>query len=177
MDNAKTCCFTGHRSQGLPFGFDEERPACKQLKALLHQEIERLITECGVTHFISGMALGIDQIAAELVLELKKSYPEITLECALPCETQAARWSIAQRERYYTIVSRCDVETLLQTSYTADCMQKRNRYMVDQSRFVIAVWNGRPSGTGSTVRYAKEQGKQLIIIDPNTINTNQYVQS
>ena len=177
MNQKLTCCFTGHRSQGLPFGFDEQHPAYRKLKAQLHQEMARLITECNVGHFISGMALGIDQIAAEIVLDLKESYPEITLECALPCETQTVRWSIAQRERYYTIISRCDVDTLLQTAYTADCMQKRNHYMVDQSQFVIAVWNGRPSGTGSTVRYAKEQGKQLIIINPNTMDTNQNVQS
>ncbi len=51
-------------------------------------------------------------------------------------------------------------------NYTSDCMLKRNRYMVDNSDIVIAVWDGRSgSGTGATVNYAKKQGKKVIIIE------------
>lgn len=60
MDTKTTCCFTGHRPQKLPFKFDEQHPDCVRLKKLLRQELVRLITEAGVTHFITGMALGID---------------------------------------------------------------------------------------------------------------------
>lgn len=49
-----------------------------------------LYTVDGVTHFIAGMALGIDQICAGIVLELKQEYSTITLECAIPYEEQAA---------------------------------------------------------------------------------------
>ena len=84
----KTCCFTGHRPKSLPFGYDEGAEGCKRLKALLTESIEKQITENGVTHLISGMAMGVDIYAAEAVLELKEKYPHITLECAIPCETQ-----------------------------------------------------------------------------------------
>ena len=50
-------------------------------------------------------------------------------------------------------------------------MQKRNKYMVDNSQIVIAVWNGKPSGTANTVKYAREQGKTVIVIDPQTLET------
>jgi uncharacterized phage-like protein YoqJ len=133
--------------------------------------MKRWAMEKGVTHFISGMALGVDQICAEVVLELKARHPEITLECAFPCETQAVRWSESQRERYYRIAEQCDKETMLQHHYDKDCMQKRNRYMVDSSDIIIAVWNGKPSGTGNTVRYAQEQEKTVIVIDPQTLET------
>ena len=56
----KKCCFTGHRPKSLPFGYNEEEPSCKKLKELLSENIERQITENGVTHFISGMAMGVD---------------------------------------------------------------------------------------------------------------------
>jgi uncharacterized phage-like protein YoqJ len=161
-----SCCFTGYRPQSLPFGFDEQKPACVRLKEVLRGEIERQITENGVTHFITGMALGIDLIAAELVLELKKQYPNITLESAIPCENQAIKWSDAQRERYYDVAAKCDKETMLQKPYTKDCFQRRNQYMVDSSDFVIAVWNGNPSGTGQTVRYAQSKNKTITIINP-----------
>ena len=119
--------------------------------------------------FISGMAQGVDMYAAEIVLELKEQYPQITLECAIPYERQAVRWPAALRERYFSIAERCDKETMLQRQYTRDCMKKRNQYMVDCADVVLAVWNGEPSGTGQTVWYAKEKGKLVWRIDPATL--------
>lgn len=138
-------CFTGHRPQSLPFGFNESDERCVALKKIIRDEIIKLIEEEGVTHFISGMAIGVDMYAAEIVLGLKASYPGITLESAIPCETQAAKWNEALRDRYFDIASKCDKETLIQHHYTADCMHKRNRYMINQADFVIAVWDGRPA--------------------------------
>ena len=162
----KTCCFTGHRPQSLPFGFNENDARCAALKKALREQIIYLIEKENVTHFISGMAIGIDMYAAEIVLDLKKSYPGITLESAIPCETQPVKWSEALRERYYNIAAQCDKETMLQTHYTPDCMDKRNKYMVDQSDVIIAVWSGSPSGTGKTVTYGLSKGKPVIVIDP-----------
>lgn len=47
-------------------------------------------------------------------------------------------------------------------------MMKRNKYMVDNSDYVIAVWNGKPSGTGNTVRCALNGKKEVYCIDTNT---------
>ena len=49
-------------------------------------------------------------------------------------------------------------------------LRKRNRYMVDHADFIIAVWDGRSSGTGKTVTYARgRNGKAIIVIDPVTL--------
>lgn len=95
----KKCAFTGHRPQSLPFGFNEADERCIALKQKLRDEIIRQIEENGVTHFITGMAIGVDMFAAEIVLGLKSAYNGITLECAIPCETQAEKWSEALRDR------------------------------------------------------------------------------
>ena len=48
-------------------------------------------------------------------------------------------------------------------------MLKRNRYMVDHSSFLLAVYNGAArSGTGATVNYARKMGREIIVIDPLT---------
>ena len=164
----KTCAFTGHRPQSLPFGFDESDKRCTSLKSVMRDQIVALIENEDVTHFITGMALGVDMYAAEIVLDLKSKYPHITLESAIPCETQAIKWSVASRERYYNIAAKCDKETMLQREYTPDCMDKRNRYMVDHADYILAVWNGCPSGTGNTVRYAHKKGKTIIVIEHHT---------
>ena len=142
------------------------------LKEELRKQTINLIENENVTHFISGMALGTDLMAAEIVLDLKVSYPGITLESAIPCETQAVKWTVSQRERYYDIAAQCDKETMLQSHYTPDCMDKRNRYMVDHADFILAVWNGKPSGTGRTVTYARGKNRTVIVIDPVSLAVN-----
>ena len=169
MENL-TCCFTGHRPQSLPYGYNEQDPQCIKLRMVIWKLMNKLIKENLVTHFISGMALGIDQMCAEMVIALRDKHPKVTLECAIPCEEQAVKWTEPQRDRYFWIAERCDKETLVQHHYDKDCMQKRNRYMVDSSEIVIAVWNGNPSGTGNTVRYAQEKGKTIFVIDPETLS-------
>ncbi len=168
--NEKTCAFTGHRPQSLPFGFDEADRRCRKLKKVLKKQILGLIKNENVTHFISGMALGVDMYAAEIVLGLKVRHRGITLECAIPCGDQSAKWSKAMQERYARIISKCDKKTLLQTAYTPGCMDRRNRYMVDNADLLIAVWDGGAGGTGNTAGYALRQGKPVIVIDPLTLS-------
>ena len=43
----KTCAFTGHRPQNLPFGFNEEDDRCIDLKKTLREQIINLIENEG----------------------------------------------------------------------------------------------------------------------------------
>jgi len=117
-------------------------------------------------HFITGMALGTDMYAAEIVIELAKSNSDIKLSAYIPCRNQSEKWSFLQKRRYDKIIRRCNDIVVLEEAYTQDCMQKRNRIMVDKSDCIIAVWDGTPSGTGSTVKYAKYRNKNIILINP-----------
>ena len=164
-----SCCFTGHRPQNLLCGFNESHPICLKIKYQLRRLIIGLIKKKNVTHFISGAALGVDMWAMEIILELKKQYSNITLEAAVPCRSQPNKWNIELKEKYKKLLSKCDKITILQEHYTNNCMIKRNKYMVDKSDFVIAVWNGTwTSGTGSTIKYALYFEKPVYYID--TIN-------
>lgn len=161
----KTCCFTGHRYKSFNFEHNENHEDCINIKKRIKEEIINLIENHNVNHFISGMALAVDQWGAEIVIELKEIYPNITIECALPCETQAKYWNEKQRNRYYDILSKCDNEVYISTNYTHDCMIKRNEYMIFNSDFVIAVWNGQKSGgTYNAIKYTKKTNKKLILI-------------
>lgn len=166
-----TACFTGHRPQSLPCGSSETHSACLKIKSQLKRLIIDLIKQKNVTHFISGMALGVDTWAAELVIELKKEYPNITLEAAIPCRSQSDRWNEAAIERYNRLLLMCDKLNLISEQYTADCMMKRNMYMVDNSDYIVAVWNGKPSGTGKTIKYALKIDKTVYCIDTITFKT------
>ena len=67
----KTCAFTGHRPKGL--GYPELDERCAALKEKLRALIIRMIEEEGVTHFISGMAQGVDMYAAEMLMYGKEA--------------------------------------------------------------------------------------------------------
>ncbi len=119
----------------------------------------------GVKTYLSGMALGVDTWGAELVLKLKPQYPQMQLIAVLPCETQAIRWSAAQRERYYNILAACDKEVFVSRQYTSDCMLKRNRYLVNHAAYLLAAYDGGDKGgTAYTVNYAKQKGREVMII-------------
>lgn len=159
----QACCFTGHRPQHFPWKYNEGDLRCVMLKYRLKREIVNAIKQDGIRHFLTGMALGVDIWAAEIVLSLRKQWP-ITLEAVIPCKGQDIRWHSESQERYRSILNQCDNVILLQEGYTPDCFQRRNQYMVEHSNLVIAVWNGSPSGTGNTVAYAKCRGKQVRTI-------------
>lgn len=123
------------------------------------------MTEYGITNFISGMALGVDLDFAETVLKLRNDFP-ITLECAIPCPNQTLNWDVKDKLRYDSILKRADNVKLVSERYTAECMLKRNRYMVDKSELIIAVFNGiKKGGTWYTINYAKKENKVIVLIE------------
>jgi uncharacterized phage-like protein YoqJ len=174
-DKQKTCCFTGHRPTKLPFGYYEDGPDCLRLKVRLYCEVDRM-RENGVTVFLTGMAQGMDMIAAEIVLDIKKAYifDDVRLVAVVPFEGQADRWGQANRARYSRILSKADEIVTLQKLYTDDCMLARNRWMVDASSHMIAVFNGREGGTKYTVKYAIKQGLDVVVIHPDTLKRKQF---
>lgn len=160
-----TCCFTGHRPSKLPWGTDEGDPRCAALKRRLTDAVEAAYAE-GFRHFITGMALGCDLYFAEIVLRLREQRPDVSLEAAVPCPTQADGWPPADRRRYRRILDRCDYETVVQDHYSPGCMQRRNRYMVDHSALLIAVYDGVSGGTRHTLEYAIRQKVPFLDIPP-----------
>ena len=129
------------------------------------RELEGLYRR-GFRHFISGMAQGCDLYFAEAALALREQYPNLTVEGAVPCPTHADRWRSDQRSRQQDILARCDLETLVQQQYDRFCMLRRDRYMVDRSAAVLAVFDGTPGGTQYTLNYATDKKLEIILLDP-----------
>ena len=164
MERETTCCFTGHRPDKLPWRDDEKDPRCVALKERLTAAVEEAYDK-GMRHFICGMARGADFYFCEAVLALRERRPGVTVEAALPCEEQAARWKERDRNRYFSLVAQCDYETMVQHHYDKGCMLRRDRYMVDRSAMIIAVYGGVLGGTMYTLAYAMKKGLEVNILD------------
>lgn len=157
----ESCCFTGHRPGKLPWGYNEEDPRCLALKRRMADAVAAAY-EQGYRHFLCGMAQGCDLYFCECALALREERPDVTVEAAIPCPTQADAWPAAQRERYDRLVSSCDFETLVSARYTPSCMQRRDRYMVDHASLLIAAFDGTAGGTRYTVEYAMRRGISVV---------------
>ena len=161
-----SCAFTGHRPHKLSWKYNEADSRCVALKAVLMEQITRLV-DTGMTAFYSGGADGVDCWAALIVLELRKRNPALRLHMLLPHEGQADKWSDSAQERYHLILKQADSIEYVSHEYYDGCMLDRNHRLVEVAGSLLAVYNGEwRGGTAATVRYAKRLGKKIIILDP-----------
>lgn len=165
VPRSKRVAFTGYRPQKMPFGFDETDERCIDFKKRLRDTIENFIWQ-GYQHFISGGAMGMDMFAAEIVLELKTQYPQITLEMVSPFDDQAAKWKTEYQQRHRRLFQLADMTTAIGHEYTKSCIFARNRYLVNNADMLLAAYDGQPGGTEMTIRYARQQGIQVCCIRP-----------
>lgn len=170
----KALCFTGHRPHkldGYNFRSEGNLKMLLKLRALICRYIERM----GVNTFVSGMALGVDMWSAQIILALKeKKYPHIKLVCAIPCIEQYKKWSEDDARTYHEILKQADeVYYVSNEPYTAWCMTDRDKWMVDNVRHVLAVWNGdTDGGTWQTVKYAVKRQRPITQLHPKTLEIN-----
>lgn len=145
----KKCCFSGRRN----LSSEQEELAVSKLK----KEIEKLINE-GYTHFTSGMAKGIDLIAAKIVIEQKKKNKHLILEAAVPYEGRL-------KSKDDEVLNEADSVYIAEQEYSPQCFFKRNQYMVDNSDLLIAVWDEiKSGGTYYTIKYAKQKNKIVTVL-------------
>ena len=163
----QTCCFTGHRESKLPWRSYESDARGLRLKQRIYDVVEAVYAD-GIRHFICGMANGCDLYFLEAVLLFRRDHPDVTVEAAIPYAGQAEHWREELRARYFALLEQCDCKTVVQQAYSGGCMMRRNRYMVDQSRVLIAAYNGEPGGTMNTMLYAMRRGLNVIEIPVET---------
>ncbi|GAB6118959.1 SLOG family protein [Dysgonomonas termitidis] len=151
----KTIAFTGHRMNRI---------------RIEKQELSGLITAAviyfylkGYKVFLTGMAEGLDLIAAEEVLKIKEHYPDIELHCIIPFAGQSDRMNPEDKLRYNAILSAADYEIYLSEKYYDGCFLRRNDYLVDNSTQLIAYYDNVPKGgTYYTVKNALRKGLEVF---------------
>lgn len=100
---------------------------------------------------LSGMALGVDQWAANVCINLG-----IPFDAVVPFQGQESTWPDSSISYYrYLLTKARRVEMLSPGPYSPALLHKRNRWMVDHADAVLAVWNGdMEGGTYRCLEYA-----------------------
>jgi uncharacterized phage-like protein YoqJ len=169
MNINRAWCFTGHRPNKL-YGYDKYDDDNVTIRNILMEQIIYCIENYNAKYFISGMALGTDMWAAEIVIELRKSYPDIKLVAAIPFIDHKESLLPESQIEWQKIIDEANlIHYVNKGKYNSICLQKRNEWMVDNSIGQIAVWDGSKGGTYNCVQYAKKMDKvNAIVINPKT---------
>ena len=147
----KTCCVTGHR--------DIPAEQVGHIKKSLEQEVDRAISD-GFTCFISGFADGVDLLFAGIVAERIAKNPALKLIAAIPYQKRLD--TLKKSERTKALIDLCTEIYIAAEDYRPSVYAKRNRYMVERSDRVIAVYDGREKGgTVGTIRLTYIMKREL----------------
>ncbi len=160
----KSLCFTGHRPEKLMKQYDENSDYILDIKAQIKKYVISSIND-GYDSFYSGVARGVDIFASEIVLELRKEYPNIKHIAVIPYLNQSLKWNDDWKMRYEKVIINSDIKLVLSQNYYNGCLWDRNEFMIENSHRVIAVYNGGHNGTYNTINLAKKYGKELVLIN------------
>jgi uncharacterized phage-like protein YoqJ len=158
---------TGHRPWPKLGGYNDKTNKSSQIKDILKKCFLQGKPSC----IVSGMALGVDQWAVEVALELG-----IKVVALIPCLAQDCKWPPSSRTKYVDMLVLIQaaggtIEYVTKEPYSSTCMAARNKRIVEYSTEMLAIWDGSGGGTGSCVRLAKQAGKPITIIHPATMET------
>ncbi|MDQ2096752.1 MAG: SLOG family protein [Tychonema bourrellyi B0820] len=136
-----TAMITGHR------WFDYNIPIHKLITMAVNQ---------GVTHFLCGMALGTDQVAAECFISRGLKWTAV-----IPSADQDKLWKPRERSHYRNLLEQATKRVTLYKEYSPGVMQARNLWMVKRADICLAVFSGDPHGVGggtaTTVKMARDR--------------------
>lgn len=116
---------------------------------------------------VSALAAGADQLFASLVLERGGN-----IHVIIPCRDYETTFTVsADLDRFRLLISKAQkVTTLNNSEPSEDAYLEAGQWVVDNSDFLIAVWDGQPArgkgGTADVVQYAVCRGVEVKVIWP-----------
>lgn len=150
---------TGHRPPKVG-GYQTPNRVFEAIMRSMDEMFMRLMP----THVYTGMALGVDQWAADLCI-----VNSIPWTAVIPFEGYESRWPDESKEIYRRLMRQATTRRILAPEppegANVDVMiRNRNRYIVREAEALMAVWNGEAhSGTGQTITYATQLQRPIYM--------------
>lgn len=136
------CCFAGHRKL-------KEKD---MLINIVYEKCYDLAYEYGVREFWVGNYGEFDKLAANAVRKLKKIYADIQLNLVVPYLTKEIKNHRLQYDKDYDniIIAKLPMGTPNRYKIIFS-----NKYMIDNSKYLIAYVENRFGGAAKTLEYAR----------------------
>lgn len=127
--------------------------------------LDALVASEGVTEGYMSLAVGADQMYADLLLRRSLPYSVV-----LPCERYEDTFSETERDAYRFYLSKArSVVTLGFALPSEEAFYEAGKDVVRRSEVLIAVWDGLAAkglgGTADIVRFAQSRSKRVLHID------------
>lgn len=123
--------------------------------------LKKLFAELKPSCVITGMALGVDQWAAEIC-----AANGIPFVAAIPFHGQEGKWPEHAQKRYHALVQKAHRAWVISPGpYDPAKMHIRNHWMVNSCNLLVAVYDGSPGGTGACVGYAEKIGRSIHLLE------------
>ncbi len=150
----KTCCFTGHRS--VP-------PEISAAILKRAETVIRRLYDRGYRYFGVGGAVGFDSQIAQLLFRLRKNvFQDIRVILVYPFEGYTKLWTAEQQWDHRQSLALYDKTVCVSDTPGRETFLARNRHLVNGSSVCVCYCVDESSGTGYTVRYAREKGLEII---------------
>lgn len=139
-----SCTFCGSHDAG------------EEIRDSLRQAVLLLIEENGVDSFYIGNHGRFDSMALSVVRELKEEYPQIVYSVVLA-------YLPGKRENYksYSESETCYPEGL-EMAPMRFAISYRNKWMVNNSQYIVSYVKTKYGGSYQTLQYAKRKGLAVI---------------
>lgn len=124
----------------------------------LHEFFRRMV-EDGVDEFIISIDGGYALMIAGTLLMWKISEnADVKLSCMLLWEEQHADWPEPVRNVFFALMALCDREIMLERHRSDDNLDRRDRFLAEHCRHLLAVWDGGAGPVWRTVALARQRG-------------------
>lgn len=123
-------------------------------------ELKKIFLQLNPTYVITGMAVGFDQIVAEVCREMKIKYI-----AALPFKEPEKIWAPKHKKRFWNLLrSATIIKYINDGGFEKWKYLKRDEWIADKSDQLVSYLDGRKSGgTFHTVQYFQSTKKSPII--------------
>lgn len=143
----KTCCGFGHRI------------VLVDIETTLRKTLCYLIEDQGVTCFLAGGMGEFDELFAKTVRSLRSTYPKIRLCLVVPYLTKRLN---EQSKSLASVYDEILLPAELDGAHKKAAIPLRNRWIVENSDFVISAVHREFGGAYKAVSYAARCGVQVI---------------
>lgn len=131
VQRKKTCCFIGKKLSKLNRAEDE-------IKEVLEVALQVSINE-GFNNFICAMDENVGLWASKLILQYKKTYPSITLNCVFPYTNYENNWSEESRNEYNKLRKDIDSIHYISNENYKNLNKDYLNYLLDKAYRIVQI--------------------------------------
>lgn len=170
----KRLVVTGYKQHELGI-FDDKHPGIEFIKKALENRFLALLDE-GLEWVITSGQLGVEMWASEVVIKLKKTYPQLNYAIITPFIEQEKNWNETNKVKYETLIANADYfVSLTSIPYEAPWQFiEKDKFLMRNSDGMLIVYDEENDGSPkfikkSAYRFAERSAYRVMTINADDL--------